>query len=290
MPSKLDIINDRFEELPEDPEPSSSSTTQKDSRDSLDQEPDPLEKLLQEANALKERGNTEFQEKRWQSALDMYSDALATLPLRPLPQKVTSSDPQDPLKDELSDNNNNNNDDDDTIDDRKDPQSDGSGHHSESEPIIPEALKSSDDPRISRLRSILNANTAACYLKSEDWQSAVQAAEASLKDDPKYAKALHRRAQANEKIGTWASLQASLDDYNAISKLPDLPPTLLKEVKASQSRLPPRIARRAEADKTEMMAKLKDLGNSVLGKFGMSTDNFKFTPNESGGYSMSFQQ
>jgi hypothetical protein len=67
-------------------------------------------------------------------------------------------------------------------------------------------------------------------------------------------------------------------DYNAMSKLPDLPLTLLKEIKASQIRLPPLIAQRAEADKTEMMAKLKDLGNSVLGKFGMSTDNFKFTP------------
>ncbi|KAI9615286.1 hypothetical protein KEM48_005714 [Puccinia striiformis f. sp. tritici PST-130] len=235
----------------------------KESSEQADEELDPLETILSEANSLKELGNSEFQKQRWQSALNKYSEALATLPLRPL---LNHQRNQNRIQD-------------------TEIYIEGTLDSS-----TPMSLQSSNEPRISRLRAVLNANTAACCLKLEEWQSAIQAAEASLKDDPNYAKALHRRAQANEKLGTWASLQASLDDYNAISKLSDISAGLSKEVKASQIRLPPLIARRAEADKAEMMTKLKDLGNTVLGKFGMSTENFKFTPNESGGYSMSFQQ
>lgn len=39
-----------------------------------------------------------------------------------------------------------------------------------------------------------------------------------------------------------------------------------------------------------MLSKLKDLGNGLLGKFGLSTDMFKFDPQEGGGYSMRFER
>ena len=46
-----------------------------------------------------------------------------------------------------------------------------------------------------------------------------------------------------------------------------------------------------EAQKEEMMGKLKDLGNSILGNFGMSLDNFKTVKDPAtGSYSISFDQ
>ena len=44
-----------------------------------------------------------------------------------------------------------------------------------------------------------------------------------------------------------------------------------------------------ERQKEEMLGKLKDLGNNVLGRFGLSLDNFKADKDpETGSYNISF--
>ena len=50
-------------------------------------------------------------------------------------------------------------------------------------------------------------------------------------------------------------------------------------------------AKRLEQLKTETVDKLKDLGNSILGNFGLSLDNFKAVQDpQTGSYSISFDQ
>ena len=40
-----------------------------------------------------------------------------------------------------------------------------------------------------------------------------------------------------------------------------------------------------------MLGKLKEVGNKILGKFGMSVDNFKMVQDpETGGYSIKFEK
>ncbi|EGG05475.1 uncharacterized protein MELLADRAFT_107579 [Melampsora larici-populina 98AG31] len=247
---------------------------------------DPIEHLISSIEKLKTNGNLQFSRRDWQKALNSYNEALLELP--PIGKSHDESETQNTS---LSLGNEG------FSDDRNDGINDETHHEPRQGPSNENKLdhqikseQSNLDPRLCNLRATLNANSAACHLKLEDWKSAVEASTASLRDDPAYQKALHRRAQGNEKLDTWASLQAALDDYNTLANLPDLPVSLLKEIRLAQARLPLLISERSEKEKAEMMDKLKTLGNTVLGKFGLSTDHFKFTPNETGGYSMSFER
>ncbi|KAF8316763.1 hypothetical protein DL93DRAFT_708068 [Clavulina sp. PMI_390] len=140
------------------------------------------------------------------------------------------------------------------------------------------------------LRSIFNSNIAACHAKLGDHKTAVQFCDDSLLDVPTYAKALHRRATSNEVLDTWSSLSSAQTDYQTlVDTLPSSSPLRPSAQRALKS-LPPRIQVAQKRETDEMVDKLKGVGNSILGHFGLSTDNFKFTPNGQGGYSMNFVQ
>ncbi|KAF8898529.1 hypothetical protein BD779DRAFT_1484414 [Infundibulicybe gibba] len=142
----------------------------------------------------------------------------------------------------------------------------------------------------AKSRAVLNANIGACHLKLANHKQAVAACSQALLDDPAYIKALQRRAACNEKIGSWSALASAQEDYTKLLKL--LPPSspAIKDVHNSLATLKPRVEAAQKEETAEMMGKLKGIGNSILGNFGLSTDNFKFVPNGQGGYSMNFSQ
>ncbi|BGP31371.1 hypothetical protein JCM10296v2_003135 [Rhodotorula toruloides] len=219
--------------------------------------------LLERATSLKAKGNAEFGQGRWQMALETYREGLAELP--PAPPKPASPS----LKGK-----------------QKAIEDDGQTEQTADEP----AGTAAEQDEVRGLRAILSANVAACLLKLERYKEAVTACDSALEDKPDYAKALHRRALANEAIGSWSSLEASLADFNKLATLPDVSPLLADQIKAAQRRLPDKVRVQQDKEKDEVIGKLKDLGNTLLGKVGLSTDNFKFVEQPGGGHSISFQR
>ena len=140
---------------------------------------------------------------------------------------------------------------------------------------------------ITKERAIYFGNIAACHLKQGDYKEARDMCTQALTLDPQYHKVLLRRAQANEKLDTSTSLSAALEDYKKLATY-TIDKYTQRECQRAEKELPTKIQLKTEKEKEEMMGKLKDLGNTLLGKFGLSTDNFQMQPSEGGGYSMNF--
>jgi len=131
--------------------------------------------------------------------------------------------------------------------------------------------------------AIYHSNKAACYFMTESNKECVDECNTALELNPNYVKTYIRRSKANEKLD---KLTDALNDMNEVIKLD---PTNRVAVEAAH-RLQPLATAQQEKQKEEMMGKLKDLGNSFLGKFGMSLDNFKTTKDPStGAYNISMQ-
>lgn len=101
---------------------------------------------------------------------------------------------------------------------------------------------------------------------------------------PTYVKAILRRAEAFEKMD---KLEEALADYDAVLKIDPMVPSAVQ----NHGRLKKIVHERQEKMKAEMLDKLKGFGNTILGKFGLSTDNFQMVQDPAtGSYSVNFQQ
>jgi tetratricopeptide (TPR) repeat protein len=115
--------------------------------------------------------------------------------------------------------------------------------------------------------------------RKNQWDLAITQCTAALELNPHYEKALARRAKAYEAKTAYADaikdLTVLVEDHSRVKYGGDLA----------------RVHKLSEAQKEEMMGKLKEMGNSLLGNFGMSLDNFKATKDPAtGSYSINFQQ
>uniref|UniRef100_A0A7S0J1B8 Tetratricopeptide repeat protein 1 n=1 Tax=Calcidiscus leptoporus TaxID=127549 RepID=A0A7S0J1B8_9EUKA len=139
-------------------------------------------------------------------------------------------------------------------------------------------------PADSPERAVFFANRAACYSKIHEYEAVIEDCTSALAIKPEYVKALVRRAQAREELDQPTE---ALEDMRTAGKLdPDA-----KAATSAIPRLEAASNAKLEKQKDEMLGKLKDLGNSVLGRFGMSLDNFKAEKDPStGSYNISFQQ
>ncbi|XP_018478545.2 uncharacterized protein LOC108849489 isoform X2 [Raphanus sativus] len=138
-------------------------------------------------------------------------------------------------------------------------------------------------PESLELRSICHSNRAICYLKLGKYAEAIKESTKAIELNPSYTKALVRRAEAHEKL---EHFEEALTDLKKILELDPSNDQARKGIR----RLEPLAAAKQEKMKEEAIAKLKEMGNTILGKFGMSVDNFKAVkdPN-TGSYSFSFQ-
>lgn len=224
-----------------------------------------FKQLLQDAQERKAEGNDYFRANKWNEALVAYRTGLNRLPkLKSKPEDLARENPEGQSLDSI------------------DSPTEVENSKSDSE-------DSEINQELTKARAVLNANIAACYLKLGEHKQAIEACTQALLDDPDYVKALQRRATCNEILNTWSSLTAAQEDYTSLLRLSSVQ-SQTREIEGKLRSLKPRIEAAQKAETAEMLGKLKGLGDSILGNFGLSTDNFKFEPNGQGGYSMNFNQ
>ena len=129
---------------------------------------------------------------------------------------------------------------------------------------------------------ILNCNKGICFNKLYEFDKALDSFKEALKYNKDYSKALCNKMLLLHKKEEY------LEAYEDFKRLKTLDYNLWENYRNMENEL----AYKAEIQKKkmtdEMLGKLKDVGNTILGKFGLSLNNFQMTPNGQGGYSIQY--
>lgn len=242
------------------------------------------------ADDYKSRGNDAFREKNWLEAMDMYTAAIQSLPgmtaielleMREEWQKAQQAKVRERLAQEDEERRRRRRTKEDAGEAENDAQNDN-----DDKPTPPEPERFQAPPHVHSSRlAVLHANRAAALMQLEEFEKALDDCDVAILRNPCYVKALMRRATLHEKMDN--NTEAALADAKMAMQVD--PGN--RQIRAAVDRLQKLEDERLEKLKAETMDKLKDLGNSILGNFGLSLDNFKAVqdPN-TGSYSISFNQ
>ena len=143
-------------------------------------------------------------------------------------------------------------------------------------------LKDAKRAELKEQCCILNCNKGICFNKLNEYDKALESFKEALKYNKDYAKALcNKMLLLNKK-------EEYLEAYEDFKRLKTLDYNLWENYRNLEGELSYKAEIQKKKMTDEMLGKLKDMGNSILGKFGLSLNNFQMTPNGQGGYSIQY--
>lgn len=240
---------------------------------------DDVDPLVAKSEAFKKDGNEQFKAGAFLEAYDMYTEAIESCPGMKGEELLKSRDDFDEQQRSIADQR------------YREAEAERRRRMKEGEKVDE---KPSAPPEISKFvapphdygkkLAIYHSNRAACCTHLFRFDEAIRDCDIAILLNPKYTKAYLRRSAAYEK--TERTEDALADAKEALA----LDPTN-QSIKKTVARLQKLEDERLEKLKEETIGKLKDLGNSILGNFGLSLDNFNAVQDPStGSYSISFDQ
>ena len=253
--------------LPETKSPPSQQDTTDDSNDEISK-----------AEEWKRQGNEQFKIGQYLEAYDLYTEAIQACP------EALTGDEILKQRDEFNETERAKAFSRQRLDEetRRDRKNEESNKEPEKPKPLPE-FQLPPQPHADKL-SVYYCNRAAALLHMERFEEAIKDCDVSLLLEPKYTKAFVRRSTAHEKLD---NTEEALRDAKTALELDPSNATIRKNV----ARLQKIEDERLEKLKAETLGKLKELGNSILGNFGLSLDNFQAVQDpKTGSYSISFNQ
>lgn len=227
-------------------------------RPKVGDEPEPEEEIVDavRAAALKDRGNALFAANELSEALRVYRRAIVRAPQKPKP--VPRSPEPLPAPSRESEPN-------------------ASSHAAEA---AADPSAATDELDYTLTAQIFH-NIGAVLMKQQQWEDASSNLSEAIRHKDDYGKAYLRRAECEYELSHWSSASENYEKAEKNGAVLDA------KARARQEE----CKAKAQEEMQKALGQLKEFGNMLLGKFGLSTDNFKFTKDPAtGGYSVNFQQ